>query len=487
MEYSVKHLPRQLHGKIKSFDVNGFLITVKQRTLTFLQQIRSFGVIDTLDEYEKRKLGIFNQLNFFQLITGIIIPISILFQNQKFPASAWLTACIPAFISAVVIILNAYQKYQFALLCYFIFYPVFTCFIYMNGMNLGIELSFVLYGILSVFFLQDIGYMLFAVGLSMISYFILSIVWKSYPYQLQSANPFAYLVNEGLAILYIFYGLYLVKKENTDSQFSILAKNRELHKKNLEIEKQKSVISEKATLLETQAAALEELNAVKTKLFSVVSHDMKAPVYALRNLFRNANENNLSSSELKEMIPEVVNDLDSMTALMENLLQWAKCQMQTNTVRPQKLDISQMISDVVQLLHSQSGAKQIRIEKKTELSSYVYADKDMINLVIRNLLSNAIKFTPAGGRIIIGTHGSQDHAEIYIQDSGIGISRYEMEKINQNNYYTSKGTSNETGTGIGLMLCKEFLVKNHGHMMIESEPGHGSTFSFTLPLAPETD
>jgi signal transduction histidine kinase len=138
---------------------------------------------------------------------------------------------------------------------------------------------------------------------------------------------------------------------------------------------------------------------------------------------------------------------------------------------------------VVQLLQLQSEAKEIRIERKTDLSAYAYADKDMINLVVRNLLSNAIKFTPHGGRIVIGTHESESCVEVYVQDSGLGISRYEMEKINQNNYYTTKGTSNETGTGLGLMLCKEFLTKNDGNIMIESEPGHGSTFSFTLPLA----
>ena len=329
--------------------------------------------------------------------------------------------------------------------------------------------------------------MLFAVSLSMISYFVLSIVWKSYPYQLQSVNPIAYLVNQALAIIYIFYGLYLIKKENTDSQFRVLAKNRELQNKNLEIEKQKAVISEKARLLETQAATLEELNAVKTKLFSIVSHDMKAPMYALRNLFRNARIHDLSADEIKEMIPEVVNDLDSTTALMENLLQWAKCQMQTNTVRPQKIDICQLVNEVVQLLQLQSDAKHICIERKTDLPAYAYADKDMINLVVRNLLSNAIKFTPSGGRIIIGTHESENCVEVYVQDSGLGISRYEMEKINQNNYYSTNGTGNETGTGLGLMLCKEFLAKNDGHMMIESEPGRGSTFSFTLPLAPHSD
>jgi two-component system sensor histidine kinase/response regulator len=325
--------------------------------------------------------------------------------------------------------------------------------------------------------------MLLAISLSMISYFVLSIVWKSYPYQLQSANPIAYLINQALAIMYIFYGLYLIKNENRESQFRILAKNNELYNKNLEIEKQKAVISEKAIQLETQAFTLQELNVVKTKLFSVVSHDMKAPMYALRNLFRSVSANNLSAEEIKEMIPEVVNDLDSTTALMENLLQWAKFQMQANTVRPQRLDMSQLVNDVVQLLQIQSIAKQITIERKISLPAFAYADRDMINLVVRNLLANAIKFTPQGGRIVIGTNEADNCVEVYVQDSGLGISRYEMEKINQSNYYTTKGTGNESGTGIGLMLCKEFLARNDGHMVIESEPGHGSTFSFTLPLA----
>src|SRR5258706_8295377 len=485
MEYSLNRSEKRhrLHGKIKFPDVSKAYESISQIIFQFLKKIRSIGTAAAIDDHEKRKLGIFNQLNFFQLVTGIIVPITVLFHSQKFATAVWVVACLPALISVLVLVLNAQHKYQAALYCYFIFYPVFTCFIYINGMNLGIELSFVLYGILSVFFLQDIGYMIFAVSLSMISYFVLSIVWKSYPYQLQSVNPVAYLINQALAIIYIFYGLYLIKKENTDSQFRILAKNKELHDKNLEIENQKAVISEKARLLQTQAATLEELNTVKTKLFSVVSHDMKAPLYALRNLFRNVRLYKLSAKEIKEMIPEVVSDLDSTTALMENLLQWAKCQMQTNTVRPQKLDICQLVNEVVQLLQLQSGAKQIRIERKTDLPAHAYADKDMINLVVRNLLSNAIKFTPSGGRIVVGIHESESCVEVYVQDSGLGISRYEMEKINQNNYYTTKGTGNETGTGLGLMLCKEFLTKNDGNMMIESEPGHGSTFSFTLPLA----
>src|SRR5438270_16371 len=105
----------------------------------------------------------------------------------------------------------------------------------------------------------------------------------------------------------------------------------------------------------------------------------------------------------------------------------------------------------------------------------------MINLVIRNLVSNAIKFTPPQGSVTIGAHRKGPFVEVYVQDSGLGIPPENLKKINENNYYTTKGTASESGTGLGLMLCKEFLVKNGGKMHIESEPGKGSIFSFTLP------
>lgn len=482
MEYFINRLHHRLHAKVKSIDIIDWFDTARKKILYFFIQVRSIGATAALDDYEKRKLGIFNQLNFFQLITGILVPIVSLFQTTKLPAWAGLIASLPAFISILVLVLNSYYKHEAALLCYFIFYPVFTCIIYINGINLGVELSFILYGILSVFFLQDIGYMLFAISLSMVSYFVLSVVWRDYPFQLQTSNFVGYLINEGLAIIYIYYGLYLIKRENSGYQVRILLKHRQLHKNNLEIEKQKKEIFHKAKLLEEQAGELQELNAVKNKLFSIISHDLKSPMYALRNLFRNAQQFNLSGNEIKEMIPDVVNDLNYTTGLMENLLLWAKCQMESNMIRPQKINVSELVNEVAQLLHLQSEAKHIQLEIKTELPAQAWADKDMISLVLRNLLSNAIKFTPEKGRIVIGTYESLSCIEVFVQDSGKGISPAEMEKINQNNFYSTHGTNSEGGTGLGLMLCREFLAKNEGRMMIESEPGRGSTFSFTLPL-----
>jgi signal transduction histidine kinase len=434
-----------------------------------------------MDEYDKRKLGIFNLLNFFQLLTGIVVPAAGLINQAQLPASAWLVACLPALVSVLVLYLNHYGKHEVALLSYFILYPFFTCVVYINGMNLGVAPFFILYGVLSVFFLQNIGYMLFTIAWSMLSYFILAVVLKNYRYQLEAFNKPLYLFNQFLAIVFIYYGLLLIKKENNGYQHSILKKNRILHKKNLEIKRQKTEIAEKARLLTTQAAELQELNALKNKLFSVISHDLKTPMYALRNLFGNVQQYNMPADEIKEMVPEVVADLNYTISLMENLLQWSKSQMEAHAVRPDVIDMWQLVREVVQLVRLQAAVKQVQINFEPDEPVYAWADKDMISLVLRNLLSNAIKFTPPQGTVTISVNRCDAFAEVGVQDTGTGMSKEMMQQVRANNFYTAKGTTGEAGTGLGLMLCKEFLQKNNGHLHMESTYGKGSTFSFTLP------
>jgi two-component system, sensor histidine kinase and response regulator len=471
-----------LQEKLRVADIMRTMDPILHYPFQLLSRIKVLGSVSELGEYEKRKLGVFNQLNFFQLLTGTLLPIIGMMHADKLPASAWVIACLPAFTSLVVLFLNYKRRYETALLTYFIAYPFFTCIVYLNGMNAGMELHFILYGILSVFFLQDIGYMLFTVAFSMVSYFILSVVLKDFIYQVELENKVLYLCNQAIAIVFIFYGLYLVKKENTEYQFRLLKQNRALHKKNLEISKQKQIIAHKAKLLQTQKKELTQLDALKNRLFSVISHDLKSPMYAMRNLFQNMHHYNLPAEEVKSMVPDVLNDLNYTIGLMENLLQWSKSQMQADNVRAQEIDLSQLICDVIKILRLQAEAKSVQIKSTVSEATHVYADKDMINLVLRNLLSNAIKFTPEKGKISIGIHQHSYFVEVFVQDSGQGITKEAIEKINENNFYTTKGTASESGTGLGLMLCKEFLAKHGGKMHIESEPGQGSIFSFTLPL-----
>lgn len=448
--------------------------------MTGIARIKAIGVEEAMEDYDKRKLGIFNLLNFFQSIFAVLAPMIGLVNNSKLPPMAYFIASMPAIISLIALRLNAIRKYEASQLTYFTLYPVVTSIIYLSGMNLGIELFFILYGVLAVFFIQDIGHMLFSIALSMISYFILTVVWRNYQFQLEVNGAF-YLSNHLLAIIFIFYALFLIKKENNGYHLGILYKNKILHDKNEEIESQKREIAEKADQLKSQATELAELNVFKTKLFSIISHDLKTPMYALRNMFRNVEQYDLPADEIKALVPDVVHDLNYTTSLMENLLQWAKCQMQAHAIIPQKIDVSELASEMLELVRLQAYAKNQQLKYNIKDQLFIYADIDMIKLVLRNLLSNAIKFTPENGIVSLYAQTKDDMIEISVSDTGLGISQSAMEKISQNDYYTTKGTASESGTGLGLMLCKEFVMRNNGQLRIQSSPGKGSTFSFAVP------
>jgi len=443
--------------------------------------IKSIGVTPGMEEYEKRKMSIFNQLNFLGIITGILVPVIALFAADHLPPLAWFVACSPAAISILVLWLNHERYYELSRVVYFSLYPIATCVVYLGKVDVGIELFYIMYGVLSVFFLQQVFSIIFSFSLSIACYFLSSIMFHDYYFRLELVNYSFYVFNHLLAIGFIFYGLYLVKKENTGYQFSLIYKSRELHRRNLEIEHQQQVITEKAQQLEQKTKQLMELNQVKNKLFSVVAHDLKTPMYALRNLFVNMQQADIPADEIKELIPGIANEMNYTTSLMENLLQWAKSQMKSSPAQPEVLDIQAMIGDVMQLLGLQAANKQIYLETRIDIPLYCYADREMVKLVLRNLVSNAIKFTPEKGKVLVGASDKRPYIEIFVQDNGIGIPADDVKRLFGDIYFTTKGTNDETGTGLGLKLCKEFLEKNGGRIAVKSLPGEGTTFSFTLP------
>lgn len=430
--------------------------------------IWNIGYRPSLGSYEKRKLGIFNGMNLLGIIAGILLPIAGWVRSNPHSSSlAWAAGCFPAVISTVVLMLNSRQKHELARLVYFICYPIATSLVYAWNADAGIEFFFILYGVLSVFFLRNISDIIVAYSVSMACYLLV--------------NGHSHLVIHLLAMLLILCGLLLIRNENARYQEQTRDKNWQLRRSNLKILRQKADISGKAALLEEQTQQLTELNSLKNKLFSVIAHDLKAPLYALRNLFRNVELYDLPGDEIKRLVPEVINELTYTTGLMENLLQWAKSQMQAEAARPQLLDIAGIAREVLQLLRLQADAKKIYIDSRIEHPIFVYADKDMVNLVLRNLLSNAIKFTPMEGSIFLNARELRSSIEISVQDTGMGISQEGLQRLMNQHYYSTRGTGGEVGTGLGLMLCKEFLSRNGGEMNIRSEPGKGSIFSFTLP------
>ena len=235
-----------LHEKFRAIDLSGYGIHFNRSFKHYIELIKSIGFQSHMDEYERRKLRVFNLLNFIQLLSGILIPMIGLMQNSSLPIKIWLLACLPSVISISVLVFNHFQKYQTAQLSYFILYPFFTGFVYLQGMSSGIELHFILYGVLAVFFLQDMGYMLFTIALSMVNYFLLNVVLKYFIYDVRTEFKVLYYINELIALGFIFYGLYLIKRENNEYQVLLLQKQRKLHAQKLEIEEQKEIISAKA-------------------------------------------------------------------------------------------------------------------------------------------------------------------------------------------------------------------------------------------------
>ena len=449
--------------------------------LRYWSYIKSIGITPAMEDYEIRKMSIFNQLNFFGIAMGFILPVISMFALSHLPPLAWYAAGSPLAIGIMVLWLNYERYYEFARMVYFSFYPVVTCIVYLGKADVGIELFFILYGIMSVFFLQQRINIIVSLSLSMICYLIAAVVPHDYYFRLASANYGFYVLNHLLAIGFIFYALYLVKKENTDYQESLILKGQELHRRNLEIQRQSAEIAEKASILERQTSELSELNQVKNKLFSVIAHDLKTPMYALRNVFLSMQHEKMPAREIKLMLPSIVNEMNYTTSLMENLLQWAKTQMKNSSAQPEVIDIKAMTQEVMQILQLQATNKKIYLESRIDMPVYCYADREMVNLVLRNLLSNAIKFTPENGKVMVGTSSKASFVEIFVRDTGIGMSSEDMDQLFGEMYYTTKGTASENGTGLGLKLCKHFLEKNGGKISVKSNPGEGSIFTFTLP------
>ncbi|MBY5949870.1 PAS domain-containing sensor histidine kinase [Algoriphagus marincola] len=235
--------------------------------------------------------------------------------------------------------------------------------------------------------------------------------------------------------------------------------------------------------LQKQKEDLQQLNDLKDKFFSIISHDLKGPIFGVKELVHMTQTGLISQDEFLEMMPEVSKNMEQVAILLENLLAWASSQIRGEQVDIQQFDILPLVNQQKKLLNRLAEDKKVKIEIDIEESIRVSADRNMIDLVLRNLITNAIKFSRAGDRILLSASKEKYQAKICIKDSGVGISRENIQKIQQGESFTTRGLNNETGTGLGLVLVREYIFKNKGKLEIESEEGNGSTFCVYLPLA----
>ena len=230
--------------------------------------------------------------------------------------------------------------------------------------------------------------------------------------------------------------------------------------------------------------ALEEALKTKDKFFSIIAHDLRNPFGSLRTLSEYLQNNeDLTKEEIKEFAEIIHTSACQGYDLLENLLEWSRSQRGNINWQPQEFDLVDSIDANIRLIQANIHKKQIDLNFKADKSHYVFADKYMIDTIIRNLLANAVKFTYMNGNIDIEILEQEDQYCVSIKDDGKGITKSNQAKLFElDNQYTSVGTSMETGTGLGLILCKEFIDANNGKIWVESEGGKGSCFSFTVPM-----
>lgn len=260
-----------------------------------------------------------------------------------------------------------------------------------------------------------------------------------------------------------FNGSELLARVNTHLKLKITQQN--LEKKNIE---------------------LKELNATKDKLFSIIGHDLRGPIGSFRTMLELiiTKVQDYNDQSLIMFLNLGVRSTESTLVLLENLLSWAKSQRGELGYKPLKGNLDEVIKETVHLLSGQAHEKHIKIKTTIDENIKIVFDHDMVKTIIRNLGSNAIKFTPENGNISITAKLMDDHVEIMVKDSGIGIEKENLNKIfNDKVHYTTYGTKNEKGTGLGLMLCKDFVEKHGGRIRVKSEVGKGSAFIFTLPVS----
>ncbi len=229
---------------------------------------------------------------------------------------------------------------------------------------------------------------------------------------------------------------------------------------------------------------LKELNATKDKFFSIIAHDLKNPFNALLGFSELLEKtyDSCSEDEKKEYIGVIYESSQNLFKLLDNLLQWSRTQTNSISYHPEEFTLYPLIMQEVEFLHLNADKKKISINVKVNYKTTAFADKNIISSVIRNLISNAIKFTNTNGKVIIEALDLKAEIQVSVTDSGIGIDSDDLDKIFQlNSSISNKGTANEDGTGLGLLLCKEFTEMNHGRIWATSNKGKGSTFYFTIP------
>ncbi len=298
-----------------------------------------------------------------------------------------------------------------------------------------------------------------------------------------------------LISLFLLYNRFLILRNSNNllekQKFEISESNAQLVELNHSLMEQKKMYEElnhKLNIsnqkLKESESNLKEINATKDKFFSIISHDLRNPFASIVSFSRILKRDiiNMSKEELSELALELDKSVLKIDNLLENLLQWSRTQTGKIKYKPEYIALHEIIKENLNLVHNNARDKNIKLVDSVDDDLAVWADRNMTDSVIRNLLSNALKYTEQGGEIVLSSYVKEHKAFISVKDDGVGIPEESKRKIFQSDsLHSTYGTMDEKGSGLGLLLCKEFVEKQGGEIFFESELGNGSVFTFSLP------
>ncbi len=428
---------------------------------------------DSFDERKKTKL--INVCYLVMLPVFMVFGVVNLVEGRSYLG---FTNLLVALISVVFLTLNYFQQLKAArVYLLMITTACFTCVAYKY--NTGIE-YFLLVNMVISALLYDRKMMvlpLTVLNASLFVYLTYHIHYSQSANLLEVVPYYRILIRIILSLIVFIIAVQYFIHEHAKSR-------KQVEKSNSKLARQQTKMLEQTALLEEKNNQLEVLNKTKEKLFTIVAHDMRAPIASLKASLDLFNKNLITKEEFHNLSAELTIQVDQLWDNLDNLLQWSKTQLTGIEVRPINTSLKQVLLDVLGLLQGNIQNKKIEVQINCPGGLDAYADVNHVKIIIRNLLSNAIKFSHVGGKIIINGMMSEQNVCITVQDYGKGMTETQLDKLFS--YYDRKithGTLNEKGTGLGLMLSREFAEKNAGSITVVSHAGEGSTFKVCLPRA----
>jgi two-component system, sensor histidine kinase and response regulator len=246
--------------------------------------------------------------------------------------------------------------------------------------------------------------------------------------------------------------------------------------------KSNKLLAAKNKEIEQQALELKELNEVKSKLFSIIAHDLRSPLASIISILRLLEDESISPEELIPHLPALSQNVGETLNMLDNLLVWSKSQLQGVSANPEQFSVKEVVQAKIKLYEQEARRKGIDLSALMTGEEMVYADKNMIAIILQNLINNAVKFTSAKGTIHVSARNGQDgKVTVAVSDNGKGMSMEDIYRILNGQGFTSEGTAQEKGLGIGFQICKEFVAINNGKLEVESKQNEGTIIKIVLP------